>query len=337
MARARAPKAAPRDIYQEVTDAIIEALETAGEWHRPWSDLDADAGLPRSIDGRPYRGVNTILLWASALQHGYEHGTWGTFKAWFKDRAATPDEIADGTARKNRDGDYRVTTRCVRKDEHGTLVTLWKPTSRRASADEVAGGKADENGRIDGLLLRHFTVFNAAQVEGYEAPAEVERPTGPDAIAHADEFFKNIGAKVTFKGDRAYYSPGTVDAIVIPKLDTFKSAEHFYATQAHEHAHWTGHPSRLARDFSGRFGTEQYAFEELVAELSAAFTGALLGIGSVVRDDHAAYVKNWLRVLRNDKKAIFTAGSHAQKATDYLVNAAGLDEKSESAELAEVA
>jgi len=281
-----------RDIYEEVTNTIIESLETCGEWSRPWTNLGLDASAPRSINGRPYRGMNTVLLWWSAMTNNYTSGVWGTYKSW----------QAHGAQ--------------VRKGEKGTLVVLWKPFDRKATAAEIASGD-DKNKR--GLLLRHFTVFNAAQVDGYEMP---ELPTGPDALEHADAFFTSIGADVDFGGDDAYYSPG-VDRIAMPMLNAFKSADDFYATMAHEHAHWTGHKSRLDRDFSGRFGTDAYAFEELVAELTSAFVGAHLGIGTSVRENHAAYVKNWLRVLRNDKKAVFTAASQAQKACDFLTSAAG--------------
>lgn len=287
-----------RDVYQEVTDSLIAALETAGEWHRPWQDLGTDIGRPRSIDGRPYRGTNTLLLWFAAMDHGYEHGIWGTYRAW----------AAKGAQ--------------VRKGERGTMVTLWKPSKRKARENE----RADDDGNVSSLFLTHFSVFNAAQVDGWVAP---EVPKGPDPIDHAQRFFAAVGAKVEVRGSRAYYSPGHVDTIVLPNLAAFDTAEHFYATSAHEHTHWTGHPSRLARDFSGRFGSEAYAFEELVAELGAAFVGAHLGIGTVTRQDHAAYLKSWLKVLRNDKRAVFTAASKAQAAADYLMKAAGEVETAE--------
>lgn len=296
-----------RDLYAEVTDTIIDALESAGEWSRPWTSLGLDASAPRSINGRPYRGMNVMLLWSSAMRNGYTSGVWGTFKSW----------QAHGAQ--------------VRKGEKGTLVVLWKPFDRKPNADEIAAG-ADPDSRKGSLLLRHFHVFNAAQVDGYEVP---ELPAGPDALDHAEAFFAAVGADVEYGGDSAYYTPA-LDTIRVPMLNAFENAESFYATLAHEHAHWTGHKSRLDRDFMNRFGSDAYAFEELVAELGAAFVGAHLGIGSVVTPNHAAYVKNWLRVLRNDKKAVFTAASQAQKAADFLLAAAGETESAE-AELTEAA
>ena len=293
-----------RDIYQEVTDTIVASLEKAGQWERPWSNLTNDTFNPRSIDGRPYRGGNVLLLWVAAEIGGYETGIWGTYKAWASKGAQ------------------------VRKGEKGTLVTLWKPIERTARDGE----KTNKNGKADTLLLRSYFVFNAAQVDGWE-PEAVDTSNAPTPIEAAEAFFGAIDSDVSYQGNLAYYTPA-LDKIVVPKLEAFKAAESFYATLAHEHGHWTGHESRLARDFKNRFGTEAYAFEELVAELTAAFVGAHLGIGSEIREDHASYLKNWLKVLKADKKAIFTAASQAQKAADFLIAAAeGESSDSPEAEL----
>jgi antirestriction protein ArdC len=159
-------------------------------------------------------------------------------------------------------------------------------------------------------------VFSAEQVDGWEVPERQEKDT-PERIAAAESFFAAIGADVRHGGNRAAYSPSQ-DAIVLPSLEQFSEASRYYSTSAHEHAHWTGHASRLARDLSGRFGTDSYAAEELVAELSAAFTCARLGLSAAPRPDHAQYLSSWLRVLRADAAAIFTAASKAQQATDFL-------------------
>lgn len=289
-----------RDLYAEVTDSIIEALETAGEWSRPWALVDNGAAAPRNIDGRPYRGVNTILLWASAIQGGYTSGVWGTYKAWQAKHAQ------------------------VRKGEKGTLVTLWKPFERKASAAEIADGKADKNGKIKSLLLRHYTVFAAEQVDGWEPPV-VEALPEAERDEQAEAFFAAVGADVRYGGNSAHYVPA-LDYIQVPVREQFVDGEHYYSTLAHEHGHWTGHESRLGRDLRNRFGSEAYAAEELVAELTAAFVGAHLGFHAQVRDDHASYVKNWVKVLKSDTKAIFTAASAAQKAADYLIAAASVDD-----------
>lgn len=285
-----------RDIYQEVTDSIVSALTTCGEHSRPWVELSDSAARPRSIDGRPYRGTNVLLLWVGAMENGYEHGVWGTYRAWQRKGAQ------------------------VRKGEKATMVTLWKSFDRKATADEVAAGSADKDGRIKSLVLRSFSVFNVAQVDGYELP-QVDRPT-VDPIEHADAFFAAVGADVrTMVGDGCYYMPGP-DSINMEPRDAFTDAEHYYGVLAHEHGHWTGHKSRLARDFS-RFDGHALAAEELVAELTAAFVGSHLGILPTVRDDHASYVKSWVSMFTDDKKAIVTAAAAAQKATDYLLAQAG--------------
>jgi antirestriction protein ArdC len=161
-----------------------------------------------------------------------------------------------------------------------------------------------------------FAVFNSCQVDGWEAPAETPRDT-PERIDAADPFFAGLGADVRHGGNTAAYSPAG-DFIQLPGLEQFSSAVAYYATSAHEHAHWTGYRSRLARDLSGRFGTDAYALEELTAELSAAFTCSHLGISTTPRPDHAAYLSSWLRVLRADGSALFTVASKAQAATDWL-------------------
>jgi antirestriction protein ArdC len=132
-----------------------------------------------------------------------------------------------------------------------------------------------------------------------------------------------IGADVRHGGNWAAYVP-VGDYITLPDLDQFEQASAYYSTSAHEHAHWSGHDSRLARDLTGRFGTDAYAAEELVAELSAAFTCARLGISATPRPDHAAYLASWLRVLRADSSALFHASSKAQAATDDLAERASV-------------
>jgi antirestriction protein ArdC len=163
------------------------------------------------------------------------------------------------------------------------------------------------------------------QIEGlpeqYTAPAS-PRLDVPDRIARAETFFAGTGATISYGGNRAFYRPST-DSIVLPSFETFRDAESFYATLAHECCHWTSASSRLDRDFGSKhFGSEGYAMEELVAELGAAFLCADLDLTLEPREDHAAYIATWLEVLKADNRAIFTAASHAQRAADYLNNAA---------------
>jgi antirestriction protein ArdC len=192
---------------------------------------------------------------------------------------------------------------------------LWKQT-QPADNDE----DTDPDQRRRRLVARAYAVFAAEQVDGAEEiiaqRLEVERDT-PERINAAERFFAAVGARVIDGGDCAYYHPGN-DEIHVPALAQFDQAEHYYATLSHEHAHWTGHPDRLARDLSGRFGDDSYAAEELVAELAAAMWCAQHGISAVTRPDHAAYLAGWLRILRADVRALVTASSKAQAAVDHL-------------------
>ena len=169
--------------------------------------------------------------------------------------------------------------------------------------------------------MKGYTVFNVAQIEGlpdeYYGTAE-SRGEPMQLIAEAEKFFAATRAVVRHGGSKAYYAPGP-DVIQLPEPESFRDAESYTATKAHELTHWTSHTTRLAREFGmKRFGDEAYAMEELVAELGAAFLCVSLGITPEARDDHAAYIGHWLRVLKNDKRAIFTAAAHAQRAVDYL-------------------
>jgi len=166
------------------------------------------------------------------------------------------------------------------------------------------------------VFARGYSVFNAAQVDGYEAPALPVLPE-PERIGHAEAFFAALGADIRHGGNRASYLPG-LDQIRMPPFPAFHDAVAYYATLAHEATHMTGHASRCARDLRGRFGEEAYAAEELVAELGAAFLCADLALAPEPRPDHAAYVASWLKVLRDDKRAIFTAAAKAQAAADWM-------------------
>jgi len=203
----------------------------------------------------------------------------------------------------------------VRKGEKSSLVVFWKVFDRDG---QDAADDEDEANPARRFMARGYAVFNAAQVDGYQAPVVVPPSEGPERIAEADTFFAAIGADIRHGGNRAYYSPGG-DHIQMPHFSAFRDAASYYAILAHEGIHWTGGgANRCARDLRGRFGSESYAAEELVAELGAAFLCADLDLASEPRPDHAAYVASWLKVLRQDKRAIFTAASKAQQAADWL-------------------
>ena len=285
------------DIYQRITDRIVEAIEAgAGEWRMPWHS-GANGSAPvlpiNAASGKPYRGVNTVVLWATAQAEAYPSAVWATYRQWAELGAQ------------------------VRKGEKSSPVVFWKISDREQQED----AEDQEDGRRSRVFARGYSVFNAAQVDGYQAPAlpilpEIER------VEHAEAFFAATGLDIRHGGNRAFYRPAE-DHIQMPPFEMFREAVAYYATLAHEATHATGHADRCARDLKGRFGDEAYAAEELIAELGAAFLCADLALAPEPRPDHAAYVASWLKVLRGDKRAIFTAAANAQKAADWLSAASG--------------
>lgn len=274
-----------KELYASVTAQVVAQIEAGAlQWRMPWHAI-ADAGEPvNALTRKAYRGGNHLVFGMVAVANGWG-GQWATYKQW-KELGAQ-----------------------VRRGEKATHAVKWSPIE-----DKTTGAQR--------MVPFCFSVFAAEQVDGWEAPAPIVRDT-PERIASADAFFSAIGADVRTGGNRAAYVPAG-DYIVLPNLDQFDRASDLYATSAHEHAHWSGHTSRLARDLTGRFGTDAYAAEELIAELSSAFTCARLGISATPRPDHASYLASWLRVLRADCSALFHAATKAQAATDYLTERASV-------------
>jgi antirestriction protein ArdC len=281
------------DIYARVTDRIINDLEAGVRpWHKPWRAGNTEGRIARPLrhNGVPYRGVNVLLLWSEAVAKGFQANTWMTFRQ------------------------ARELNAFVRKGEHGSLVVY---------ADRFRKTTTDENGHdaeCEIPFLKGYTVFNIEQIEGLPAQyyPSSESPAQPlILIERAEAFFAATGATVFHGGNRAYYSPSR-DAIHLPPPEAFETAEVYTYTKAHELTHWTAAPSRLGRTLGARFGDDAYAAEELIAELGAAFLCADLAVASTPPADHASYLDHWLRVLRADKRAIFTAAAHAQRAADYL-------------------
>jgi antirestriction protein ArdC len=287
-----------RDVYASVTAQIINAIEQGvSNWRMPWHTSGRFASSPINVTSKkPYRGINTLCLWAAAESKGYESGEWGTYKQWQERRAQ------------------------IRKGEKATLVVFWKFAN--ASADDT-DGPGDNTPTAGSRLLftRGYSVFNAAQVDGYTPKAETES-TLNERIEQADAFFKSIGAVLRHGGNQAYYAPAS-DHIQMPSFQAFVESVSYYSTLAHEHTHWTAGASRCDRQLGKRFGDNAYAAEELIAELGAAFTCAHLGLSTEPRADHAAYINSWLKVLKADKRAIFTAASKAQQACDWLIQRSG--------------
>ena len=282
------------DVYTRVTSHIVEELERGVRpWLKPWNAENAAGRITRPLrhSGQPYNGVNVLMLWASAEMAGYSCPFWLTFQQ-----------------AKELGGH-------VKKGEHGSPVVYASTFKKKEQTEDGRETEAEIP------FLKEYTVFNAEQCDGLpkhyytlaDPPKEkIER------IERAEHFFANTHADIRNGGNRAYYA-FEADYIQMPSLEAFRDAESHASTLAHELTHWTRHSTRLNREFGRkRWGDEGYAMEELVAELGSAFLCADLHITPEVRDDHAAYIANWLKVLKDDKRAIFSAASHASKAVEYL-------------------
>jgi antirestriction protein ArdC len=282
-------------LYERITADFIEAIEAnePGQWKMPWKRLSR--GLPKSMStGKAYNGINRWILSMTAAERGWTSGQWATYKQW------------------------EALGHQVQKGERGTEIFLWKPSTRK---DKATGEETKS------LYATTFKVHAREQTDAPEL--EVVPLPQHERLAHAEDFFAAIGADCRFGGDQAAYMVST-DRIICPELDQFDDPEHYYATLAHEHTHWTGHPTRLDRQLRNRFGDDAYAAEELIAEIGAAFVCAQLDIDQATRTDHHSYVAAWLRVLRADVKAIATAASQAQKAADWLNEYSTIDPALES-------
>lgn len=287
----------PASIYEAITNGIVEAIEKgAGTWHMPWHVSDSSVCRPRSVvSGLPYRGINVIVLWAQASLRNYPTGLWATYRQWQELGAQ------------------------VRKGEKGTTVVYYKQLP--LASEDVETGEVVTDYR---LVARSFNVFNGAQVDGWK-PWDPQPADLVETHDRVENFIDASGADIRSAGTKAYYDR-LADCIFIPDRVRFRGSptssatEGYYATVFHELIHWTGHHLRLCRDFSGRFGDDSYAFEELVAELGAAFLCMEHGVANAPRPDHAAYIASWLKVLKKDTRAIFAASTHAHQAIEFLMS-----------------
>jgi antirestriction protein ArdC len=286
------------DIHQHITDKIVSAIERgAGEFRLPWHRGSGNIMCPVNIASKKaYRGVNVVALWAYAEASGYSSGTWGTYRQW-----------AEAGAQ-------------IRKGEKAAYVVFYKELE---IAPET--GEAETETR---LFARATPVFAAEQVDGYQPPAIDAPVVTMTPIEQAEAFVAATGARIDHGGTRAFYRPST-DSIQLPPREAFigsstsSPAESYYSTLCHELTHWTSSESRCNRQLGKRFGDQAYAMEELVAELGAAFLCADLQITDEPRADHAQYLAHWLTVMKEDKKAIFTAASKASEAAAYLTGLQG--------------
>ena len=288
--------AARTDIYTRITEKIVEELEKGVRpWVQPWRTSHTAGRITRPLrhNGEPYTGMNVLLLWSEAMVRGYATPIWMTFR---------------------QAGELGAH---VRKGETGSTVIF---ASRFTKTETDAQGSEVDR---DIPFLKAYGVFNVEQIEGlpdhyYDRPKPIEDPI--ERIDHADSFFANTGSEIQHGGTKAFYSPSS-GHIQMPPFESFRDAASYVAVLGHEHVHWTADPRRVGRDLS-RYAKDrsERAREELVAEIGSALLCADLGIVPELepRPDHASYVDSWLQVLRGDKRAIFQAAAHAQRAVAYL-------------------
>ncbi len=283
-----------KDVYAEVTNQIIAALEScSGKWERPWHQVNF---IPKNAySGLKYRGINTVILWLLGQKLGYQDALWATYRQWSELGAQ------------------------VRKGEKSATVLFWK------SVDKAEGGEAaeEDGSKKQYLIAKYYHVFNVSQVENHD-PGFVGLEDS-ERLERAEGFFSQLGVNQK-EAESAFYVRAE-DTVYMPPFSKFLDREAFYSVLSHEVTHWSGHESRLNRDLSGRFGDQSYAIEELIAELGSAFLCAELEVKSTPRDDHAEYIAHWLQVLKADKKAIFSAASKAQQAVDWMIAAARAEQQ----------
>jgi antirestriction protein ArdC len=276
---------------ETITALIVERLEAGTRpWVQPWTG--AAVSRPLRACGTPYQGINVLWLWMAAEAAGHSSPFWMTYRQ---------SQMLGGQ---------------VRKGEHGTVAIFYR-TYQTGDCDEGDEAEGPRTRRV----LKSFTVFNACQIDAlperfFPEPRPLPSPTDRDNAL--DRFFAVVPARLRHSGAEAFYSP-TLDQVTMPEPGLFRNLDHYRATLAHELSHWTGHESRLARQMGGRFGSEAYAMEELVAELSSAMLGAELGLPVEHLDHHASYLASWLKVLKADSRAILTVAAKAEEASSLLL------------------
>ena len=294
--RSARPGSDRASLYDDITNKIIAELE-AGRvpWVQPWGTSVAKAplDLPRNATtGRTYSGINILILWGAVIEHGFPGQGWLTFR----------QALALGGN--------------IRKGERGTTVVY---ADRFVPEDE--GRRARETGEDAQAIsfLKRFSVFNAAQCEGLPDEIAAAAPRPPPGLIEpkVEALIKATGIDFRIGGAEAYYVPSD-DYVMVPPPQAYFQPIDWHRTALHELGHATDHPSRLNREFVRSFGTRKYAFEELIAEINAAFYCAALGIVPTVR--HADYIGSWLEVLREDNRAIVRAASQASKAADWILS-----------------
>ncbi len=284
-------------VCEQITAEIISELERGVmPWSQPWAG-GFGLTMPKRHNAKNYNGINVLILWSRAHVRGYQSPFWMTYQQALEYKAN------------------------VRKGERGTQIIFANKTTKTETNSE------GEDEQKTFSYLKTYSVFNAEQIDNlpdqFSTSTQTPMLSNSEAIDwsmynQAEAWFDAIPVNIIHEGNRAYYMPSQ-DKILLPEREKFRNGEAYYSTRAHETIHWTKHENRLARDFGAkRFGDEGYAVEELTAELGAAFTMAQIGLIPQVREDHAPYISNWLKVLKNDHKVLMTAASKASQALEYL-------------------
>ncbi|MDH5543699.1 MAG: zincin-like metallopeptidase domain-containing protein [Nitrospinota bacterium] len=286
------------NVYEIVTDKIINALENGViPWRKPWR-----SGGPKNlISKKPYRGINVLLLGLGMDLRGFASPWFATFR-----------QISQlgGT---------------VKKGEKGTCVVFWKALDRDDVDETGDSVESDEkSGKQTPYVLRYYKVFNIDQTEGIppeKIPQEEILEFNP--VEEAEKIVRDYedSPLILFEGNRASYNR-ILDLVRMPAKKSFEGVEEYYSTLFHELVHSTGHEKRLARlaNTKANFGSEEYSCEELVAEMGSAFLCSSAGIeNSSVLQNSAAYIANWLKALKDDRRLLLRASSQAQKAANYIL------------------
>jgi antirestriction protein ArdC len=321
-------KKAKLDLHEVITNRFVEALEKGtNPWIKPWKSKGVhgfwdNSDFPVNVSsGKKYQGINTLMLWMEANNNGYQSNKWGTFKQW-KDKGGMVQKGEKGTP---------VVYWGVLFFEHGEGGKLGKkliPNKPHSMTELEAMARAGKIKKV--MYEKYSTAFNQDQTDLKEEVEQVPAVTG-DVSPHDEPEFKacnetvsrwcgDEGIHFALEGNRACYNP-RLDSIKMPIMIQFNSPAEYYHTFFHEMAHSTGHESRLDRLESSGFGSDPYAREELVAELTAAFLSNAHGIFAKTEDNSKAYFRSWAEKLKADKKLIFKASREAQKAFDLIANA----------------
>ncbi len=278
--------------YQELANKFADLIEkNEAPWQKSWS---GNGFMPYNIkSSKEYNGVNMLHLMAAADKKGYEDNRWLTFLQ------------ANELGAK------------VRAGEKGVNIVYLQTTETKKEIDEITGEENVVTEKLEKPRAMWSVVFNAEQCEGL--PELELKQIDFNPIERAEDILNISGAKIKHKSQgKAYYSPIT-DEITLPRQEQFNSPEEYYRTALHELGHWTGHSSRNNRDLSGTFGTESYAKEELIAEITSFLIGTQCGLGHEPDKNNIAYLKSWSKAIRDEPSFLFNAVKEADRAAKLIL------------------